>query len=232
MVIFLVEPANVRADGKYQILNDAKGVYFQTDADGGWYIPEEDLVFFKPGQSGHYRIGQDDNGRYLETEKGIFYLGHRDDEALEKNIEAFNRSHNQSSSPPTETKVIIVGRHVIVPVRIKHRGRSLDLNLLLDTGASIITLYKDAVTHLRLPKGQKAKFTTAGGHVISADMVELEEVRFGPYRQNDVLSGVIDYQQAGALNFDGLLGMNALMGLDYRIDYNRQTICWLSKTGN
>jgi hypothetical protein len=63
-------------------------------------------------------------------------------------------------------------------------------------------------------------------------MVELEEVRFGPYRQNDVLCGVIDYQKAGTLHFDGLLGMNALMGLDYRIYYSKQTIRWLSKTGN
>ena len=232
MAIFLLGPANVHADGKYRILKDDRGVYFQTDNDGGWYIPEEDLVYFKPGQSGRYQISQDEKGRYLETEKGTFYLGHRDDDASEKNSEAFNRSQQKSQGLYAETKVIILGQHVIVPVQIKHKGRSLDLNLLLDTGASIITLYKDAVTRLRLPKGQKAQFTTAGGHVISADMVELEEVRFGPYRQNDVLCGVIDYQQTGTLHFDGLLGMNALMGLDYRIYYNKQTIRWLSKTGN
>ena len=222
MLLLLVTPLLVHAEGRYRILEDENGVYFETENQGGWYIPEEDRAYFKPGQSGWYRIGRDASGRYLETEKGKFYLGYRDEESLEKEIEVFNRSHREPLDSSTETDVIIVGRHIIVPVQIKYKGRALNLNLLLDTGASIITLHKAAVKRLRLPKERTAQFTTAGGHVIDADLVELEEIRFGPYRQKDVLAGVIDYKQSAAAAFDGLLGMNALKGIAYKVDYAKE----------
>jgi clan AA aspartic protease (TIGR02281 family) len=219
----LIFPEMIRADGQYRIQVDEGGVFFQTDSEGGWYIPEEDQQFFTPGQKGHYRFGRDAYGRYLETEHGKFYLGERSPGG---DIEAFNRSQKEIRETTDETEVTILGQHVIVPVTIKYKGRSLEVNLLLDTGASIITLHEGAVKRLRLPKDKTAHFTTAGGQVIAADMVELDEVRFGPYRQKDVMAGVIEYQQGKAMAFDGLLGMNALKGIGYKINYEKGSILW------
>jgi predicted aspartyl protease len=219
----LVFPRVVFADGQYRVLVDEGGVFFQTDSEGEWYIPEEDQQFFRPGQSGRYRFGRDLNGRYLETEHGKFHLG---EGTHSEDIEAFNRAQREAQNPAAETEVTIVGQHVIVPVQIQYKGRSLKLNLLLDTGASIITLHENAVQRMHLPKDKTAHFTTAGGHVIPANMVELDEVRFGPFRQKDVLAGVIEYQQSAAVAFDGLLGMNALMGIDYTINYEKGSILW------
>lgn len=223
LMVALVFPAVLWADGRYRIQVDEGGVFFQTDGEGGWYIPEEDQQFFRPGQQGRYRLGRDASGSYLETEHGKFYLGER---TSDEDAHASNSSPREAQTPITETEVIIVGHHVIVPVEIQYKGRSLGLNLLLDTGASIITLHAEAVKKLRLPKDRTAHFTTAGGHLITADMVKLEEVRFGPYRQNDVLAGVIEYKRSAAVAFDGLLGMNALKGIDYRVDYERAAIRW------
>lgn len=223
LVVTLACPGALCADGRYRVLADEGGVYLQTDDGGEWYIPEEDRYYFTLGQSGHYRIGSDGSGRYLETEHGKFYVGGG---TSNEDIEAFNRSQREAQTTATETEVIIVGQHVIVPVQVKYKGRSLELNLLLDTGASIITLHEEAVKRLRLPKDKTAHFTTAGGHMIAADMVELDEVRFGPYRQKDVLAGVIEYQQSTAVVFDGLLGMNALKGIDYKINYEKGSILW------
>jgi predicted aspartyl protease len=223
LVVALIFPGLLWADGRYRIQVDEGGVFFQTDSEGGWYIPEEDQQFFTPGEQGRYRFGRDASGRYLETEHGRFYLGEK---STSEDIEAFNRSQREAQNPAPETKVIIAGQHVIVPVEIQYKGRSLELNLLLDTGASIITLHEEAVKRLRLPKNKSAHFTTAGGHVITADMVELDEVRFGPYRQEKVLAGVIEYRQSTALAFDGLLGMNVLKGIEYKIKYEKSSILW------
>jgi len=227
IVIFvLVFPAMIHADGQYRILLDDDGLIFETENEGGWYIPEEDQNFFKPGQTGHYQIKRDNNGRFLETERRKFYLGFISDEELNTDIETFNRSQNKPSTTATESEVIVAGQHVIVPVQIEHRGRSLNLNLLLDTGASIITLHKNAVKRLQLNYSRKAHFTTASGHTIDADIVKLEEFRFGPYRKYNILAGVINYRQNGSAGYDGLLGMNALQGLNYSIDYKNSVLKW------
>lgn len=206
-----------------------KGHLFSGGNRESWYIPEEDLVYFEPGQSGTYRAGSDQSGRFIETDQGKFYLGPNDDRAFEKDIENFNRSQRQSQTSSSESEVIVMGQHVIVPVQIKYRGRNLELNLLLDTGASIVTLYKDAVKRLRLVKQNTGHFTTADGHTIAAEIVKLEELKFGPFRKNDILAGVIDHKSNGTATFDGLLGMNALRGLDYKIDYQNSTIRWQAK---
>jgi len=222
----LVFPAMVHADGQYKILLDDDGLFFETENEGGWYIPEEDQNYFKPEQSGRYQISRDSNGRFLKTEHGKFYLGFNHDEEFDTKIEAFNRSQNKPSATATESEVIVVGQHVIVPVQIKHGGRSLNLKLLMDTGASIIPLHKSAIKRLQLHYSRKAYFTTASGHTIAADIVKLKEFRFGPYRKYNILAGVIDYRQSGSADYDGLLGMNALQGLNYSIDYKNSLLKW------
>lgn len=84
-------PATLCADGLYRILQDENGVYFQAETGESWYAPEEDLVYFKPGQSGSYRAGNDPNGRFIQTDQGKFYLGPNDDGVIERDIEDFNR---------------------------------------------------------------------------------------------------------------------------------------------
>jgi len=222
-------PASLYADGRYRILQDEKGIYFQAGTGESWYIPEEDLVYFEPGQSGTYRAGSDQSGRFIETDQGKFYLGPNDHQTFEKAIEDFNRSQRQAQVSSSETEVIVMGQHVIVPVQITYRGRTLELNLLLDTGASMVTLYKNAVNRMRFAKEKTGHFATADGHMIAAEIVKIEELEFGPCRKKNILAGVIDYAPNGAAMFDGLLGMNALRGLDYSINYQNSTIQWLGR---
>ena len=223
MVLFSVIAS---ADGQYQILEDESGIYFQTETEGGWYIPEEDQSFFKAGQSGYYHIGRDENGRYLETEAGKFYIADHAENASAADSEGANPTPSPADAHAEATAVHIVGSHVIVPVQIKHRGRTLNLHLLLDTGASIVTLHKDAVRRLRMSDSRKAQFTTASGHMIPADIVLIDEVRFGPYRKEGIQAGIIEFQQGSGAGYDGLLGMNVLKGLRYDVDYDRSVIHW------
>jgi predicted aspartyl protease len=47
----------------------------------------------------------------------------------------------------------------------------------------------------------------------------------GPFKIDNVRAMVIDHKLTEA-RFDGLLGMDILRNLDYRIDYDRQVIRW------
>ena len=227
VVLISVWPALLRADGRYTILRDADGVYFQTENEGGWYIPEEDQHLFPSGKTGRYQIGRDESGRYLLTEKGKFYVGDPDAEGLDSNCADAPPAINLPLPPSDETEVVMAGQQVLIPVEINHNGRSLLVHLLLDTGASIITLHKASVKRLPLGRRQSARFSTANGQTIDADLVRLDEVRFGPYRKADIMAGIIEHQQGAKAGYDGLLGMNALQGLRYEIDYDKGVVRWM-----
>jgi clan AA aspartic protease (TIGR02281 family) len=228
VLLIFVWPALLLADGRYQILQDDDGVYFQTETEGGWYIPEEDQHLFPSGKAGWYQIGRDELGRYVLTEQGKFYLGDPDEDAHPSNSADSPLAIDQPVQASDETKVVLVGQQVLVPVKIKHNGRSLLVHLLLDTGASIITLHKASVKRLHLGRSQSARFNTANGQSIEADLVRIEEVRFGPFRKADILAGIIEHQHGTKAGYDGLLGMNALQGLHYEIDYDRGVVRWIN----
>ena len=93
-------------------------MYFQTDNNGSWYIDPGDLRYFKIDQEGIYSIGKDKNGKYLITDKKRkFYINISMKDQLLGEIEEYNKKH-QNPSLQRETKVIIKGNRVLVPVRL------------------------------------------------------------------------------------------------------------------
>jgi hypothetical protein len=96
LLLSLLNPIPVNADGRYYVGKDAGGVYFQTDQDGGWYIGREDLKLFKNGDTGTYSIGKDVTGTYLSTDKNHkFYLDMEARAKLVKETEAFNAAQEK-----------------------------------------------------------------------------------------------------------------------------------------
>jgi len=84
------------AGGNFYIGEDAGGVYFQTDHNGGWYIDEKDLNTFKIGENGRYYIKTDRDGTYLKSERhGKFYLDLEAKKQLENEIASFNREQEK-----------------------------------------------------------------------------------------------------------------------------------------
>lgn len=223
--LFTVFASLLYAGGTYHIGKDEGGIYMETDQDGSWYIDRSHVQHFSLGETGRYAISDDQNGTFIKTSKGgKYYINQKARERLELDREAFNEKQRQSEG--METKVILLdGTHVLVPVTLGYEGNEMEVLLLLDTGASIMVLHREIVDQLMLKSIRKAKLMVAGGKVLESDIVKLDYVGVGPIKKQGVHASVIQHE-GPQVKYQGLLGMNFLKDLDYRVDSKRRVIKW------
>jgi len=124
-------------------------------------------------------------------------------------------------------KVIIKGNAVIVPAKIKYRGKDTEIKLLLDTGASRTMISADTADRLsiNLDRERKTKVHVVGGAAIDAHIVNINKLTFGIHTKRNWDVIVVPHNGT-AIEYDGLLGMDVLRGLNYRIDFKKNTIVW------
>jgi predicted aspartyl protease len=124
-----------------------------------------------------------------------------------------------------ETKVVVTGQQILVPVRLGYDGREIEALLLLDTGASNIVLHREVADRLKLQPIGEGSAQLVGGQSIRTEAARLSTVSVGPIRDTDTLVLVIDHE-GQPVPFDGLLGMNFLRKVTYSVDYENQVIRW------
>jgi len=147
------------------------------------------------------------------------------------------QTHNEtaaSDTTPAEdavknrtTPVVIAGNRVLVPVNLTYGNRKAVVHLVLDTGASGTTIHADAAEplYIDMRSARKAKGQVVGGGMIEGDIVTMDRVTVGPhiFQQPEVY--IIAHQNP-AVGYDGLLGMDLLRGLKFKVDFDQQMITW------
>jgi len=125
------------------------------------------------------------------------------------------------------TKVHIRGNSVLVPVTLVYGGNEVDVHLLLDTGAAATTINTEIADRLsmNLTKARKARVQVVGGGIIEAGVVRINSLTVGPHTKRNWDIVVVPHKGSTA-RYDGLLGMDVLRGLKYKVDFKKQVILW------
>jgi len=121
--------------------------------------------------------------------------------------------------------VKIIGDAVMVPVILGNGREEIETLLLLDTGAALITINRTIADRLKLKAPRKTKFQVAGGDLIDTWIGELSYIKVGPIERKNLQVSIIE-SNGPPTPFAGLLGMNFLRGIAYKIDFQHQTITW------
>lgn len=125
------------------------------------------------------------------------------------------------------TAVTINKNQVFIPVTLGFRDRTIQANLLLDTGASITVISTNLAKKLDidLEKAPRSRAQVVGGGVVTGWHTTLDRLSAGPHTRNGIVVAVIPHQGQG-LAIDGLLGMDFLRNYKYHIDFNSRSIDW------
>jgi predicted aspartyl protease len=136
--------------------------------------------------------------------------------------------YSQPETQEIETKVLVVGNAVLVPVKLGYRGKKLSTWLVFDTGATTTTLHKNVGDELDIIPITSGKLTIADGTLIDTQKAILDYIIVGPYRRDTFNVVIIDNKNDSNM-VKGLLGMNFLKNMNYKIDFTRKLIKWSNK---
>ena len=129
-------------------------------------------------------------------------------------------------STKSPTRISIVNNQVIVPVKFWNNGRIITARMILDTGASVTTIYSKLASELNLGKNKlrRIKTTSANGSATEALLTKVDMIEVGDVSQSN--ADVIYMPSRSEVGADGLLGNSFLRYHKFTIDYNNRILRW------
>jgi len=128
--------------------------------------------------------------------------------------------------PQYSTKISIVNNVIIVPVVFRNKGRKVKARMILDTGASVTTLYSALASQLNLNKNKltKARSINANGVPSDSLLTKVDHIEVDDkILANSEVVVIPSHSNIGA---DGLLGNSFLRFFNFTIDYEKQLLRW------
>lgn len=123
-----------------------------------------------------------------------------------------------------QTPLTMRGNSVMLPVKVTLRGRTATTLMVLDTGAGMTVFHRDKLARLPIETRPSGYAQVASGEVIETFSARFDRIEIGPYRIDGPRANIIDFK--GVASHDGLLGMDFLRQVDYRIDFEAAQIIW------
>ena len=146
---------------------------------------------------------------------------------LNSGLQADTAAEGVGAALPASTRVRIIGNRVLVPVTLKNGGETVQIELVLDTGAtrSVIHDTLSARLHIDLRQTASSMSEVADGRLIASHTVKIDSLTVGPFVLAPADIELIAYRGV-ASGRDGLLGMDFLGKHRYQIDMEHELIRW------
>jgi predicted aspartyl protease len=133
-------------------------------------------------------------------------------------------SQSQQQSDPRVTPIEIVNSLVFVPVTLTYQGRTVTTRLLLDTGATGVTISPAIAQRLGAYSGSPMTITLADGRKVMSFQFACEQVSVGLKTKINSRVCVMPRDDSEEV---GLLGMEFLSEFSHSIDTKAKVIRWL-----
>jgi len=128
--------------------------------------------------------------------------------------------------PRYSTKISIVNNLIMVPVVFKNKGHNVKARMILDTGASVTTLYPALASQLKLNKNNLTRVRSINANGVPSEslLTKVDHIEV----DDKILanSEVIVIPSHSNIGADGLLGNSFLRFFNFTIDYEKQLLRW------